>query len=984
MIPEAEVKKTKFSLIWLIPFAALITGIWIIYDQYSKKGVEITIEFKNGDGITEGKTALKYAGIKIGSVDKIKLNKDFSSVIVTAVIEKQYLHFAKKNSLFWLVKPRLEVGAISGVETIFTGQYIAVRPGHGEKHFSFKALENPPPSAENAPGLHLVLKSKTFSGLVPGSPVLYKKIKVGKVEAHSLSKNKDEVLIKILINPEYSMLVKKDTRFWNVSGFEISGDLSGVKIKADSFASVLDGGIAFDTPENNFKSPQLAENKDEFILYNNRENAMERGFPIKITFETGEGLIPNSTPLKYKGITIGKVSDIDIDKTTGKIIATVRLKENAKNAATENSKFWMVRPRLDIKGISGLSTIISGQYIEIQPAPGNPATEFKALSEPPFTDPNSPGLHIILKAKSKGSFSEGSPVYTRGIEAGRVEGYELSKDGVNISVHIFEKYCDLIFEGTRFWSESGIKIKGDLTGIDIQTGSLQSFVTGSIAFDTPFDKKTNACSGDIFTLFPDKEKASRTEKNITIIFDNADNLKKGTTPLKYKGMVIGKVTDVKYTANMEKIAAEVSLFANSPDISKKGSIFFLVTPQISPRGITGLETILSGAYINTFIGSGGYSNEFHALNTPPADHPDMKGKKIIIKTKKDNSFRQGTPIFYGSIEAGMITKTSLLSGNENIDMEALIYNDFKDLVSSKTKFFNISGINIKADLFEVELQSRNLSTIINGGIEFENIEDDSPKSDKKIFELYQSRQKALEKGFSVSLHLSDSYGIKENHTKIIYKGLTIGRIEKIRFNEHNKNFTAKAFIINEALNLIKESSKFYLRSAGFDFGKVKYPETILTGKFIELVEGKGAFKNEFTLLEKEDIKGLEIILESDNLGSLSIGKPVFYRQIKIGEITGFELNQTFDKVLIYAVIQEKYSEIVRENTKFWYTGGVAAKINLFGVKIKTGTLESILKGGIALATPDNDNMGEKAQNKAVFNLYENPEEKWLEWRPSIQ
>lgn len=145
MIPEAEVKKRKFSLIWLIPVAALITGIWMIYHHYSEKGIIISIEFKNGNGITEGKTAIKYAGMKIGTVDKIKLSNDFSSVIVNAVIEKQYSHFAKKNSLFWLVKPRLEVGAISGVETIFSGQYIAVRPGQGEKNFSFKALEYPPP-----------------------------------------------------------------------------------------------------------------------------------------------------------------------------------------------------------------------------------------------------------------------------------------------------------------------------------------------------------------------------------------------------------------------------------------------------------------------------------------------------------------------------------------------------------------------------------------------------------------------------------------------------------------------------------------------------------------------------------------------------------------------------------------------------------------------------------------------------------------------
>jgi paraquat-inducible protein B len=982
MIPEAEVKKRNFSLIWLIPVAALITGIWIIYHHYSEKGINISIEFKNGNGITEGKTAIKYAGIKIGTVDKIKLSNDFSSVIVNAVIEKQYSHFAKKNSLFWLVKPRLEVGAISGVETIFSGQYIAVRPGQGEKNFSFKALEDPPPSAENAPGLHLVLKSKTFSGLVPGSPVLFKKIRVGKVESYVLSDQGDEVLINILISPEYSKLVKKDTRFWNVSGFEVSGDLSGIKIKADSFASVLDGGIAFDTHLSGKKNNSAAENKDEFILYDNKENAMERGFEIIITFETGEGLIPNSTPLKYKGITIGKVTKIDIDQETGKINATIRLKENAINAATENSKFWMVKPRLDLKGISGLSTIISGQYIEVQPGNGKPMDKFQALSEPPFTDPDSPGLHLILQTKSKGSLSEGSPVYTRGIEAGRVEGYELSKNCVNISVHIYEKYSDLIFSDTRFWNQSGIKIKGGLSGIDIQTGNFQSFIAGSIAFDTPFDKRQKAKSGDFFKLYPDMESANTTEKKINILFEDSNHLKKGTTLLKYKGIEIGKVTDVKYTDNMEKIAAEVSLFPNAPDISKKGSVFFMVKPQIDSGGIKGLETIISGSYINTFIGNGTYQTEFEALKTPPAVHQDMKGKKIIIKASKNNFLKPATPVYYGSIEAGMITKTRLAENNENIDMEALIYDDFKNLVSSKTRFFNISGIDLKADLFEVNLKSKNISAIITGGIGFDNIENDLEKSDKIIFSLYDSKEKAMEKGFFIYLNLKDAFGIKENFTKIIYKGLTIGRIEKINFNEKNTYFKAKAFIKKEAENLIKESSQFYLRSAEFDLSGVKYPETLVSGKFIELIEGKGEFKDNFFVYDKKQIQGLEIILESSHLGSLSIGKPLLYRQIKIGEITDFKLKDTFDKVLIYAVIDEKYKTIVRENTKFWYTGGIATKINLLGVKIKTGTLESILKGGIAIATPDK--IGSEVQDKTVFKLHDKPEEKWLEWTPLIQ
>lgn len=984
MMPEAEIKKTKFSLIWLIPVIALFTGLWMIYDHYSDKGISITIEFKNGDGIVAGKTALKYSGIQIGKVEKVSLSDDFSTVIVSALIEKQYLHFAKKSSLFWLVKPRLEVGAISGVETIFTGQYIAVRPGNGEKNFSFQALEYPPPSAENAPGLHLMLRSKIFSGLVSGSPVLYKKIRVGKVESHTLSEKGDEVLIKILIEPEYSHLVKKDTRFWNVSGFEVSGDLSGIRIKADSFASVLDGGIAFENLESEELSNIPAKNKDEFYLYETKEKAMEKGFPIKIEFETGEGLVKSSTPLKYKGITIGKVIDININKENKKVVATVLVHEKAKAAATENSKFWMVKPRLDLKGISGLSTIISGQYIEVQAGGGKPQTEFKALREPPFFVPDSPGLHIILKSKSKGSFFKGSPVYTKGIEAGRVEGYELSKDGVNISVYIFDKYSNLVCSNTRFWNDSGIKISGNLSGIDIQTQSLQSLVSGSIAFETPLPKKIKASSNEVFKLYPDKKSALSTQSAISIIFKTADGLKKGSTPLKYKGMEIGEITNLEYTENMEKIRAKITLFPDAPDISKKGTVFFLVSPKISLKGISGIETILSGSYINTFIGKGEFQDEFEALEHPPLFHPDMKGQSITLNTGKNNFLKPGTPVFYSSIEAGIVKTVNISKNKEEVQMEVLIYDEFKNLISSKTRFFNISGIDIKADLFNLEISTKSLSSIISGGIGFENIEDNSIKTEKSNFNLYNSKDKAMAKGFFVNLIFEDVEGIKENNTKIIYKGLTIGKVENIKFNPENKTFTAKAFINKEAKSLLRQGSEFYLKGPEISMGGVKNPQTILTGNFIELTKGDGEFKNEFHVMKKKKIKGLEIVLEAEAPGSLTPGKPLMYRQIKVGEITKVELSKTFDKVMIYAVVEDRYKEIVRENTKFWYSGAIGIKVNLLGAKIKTGTLESILKGGVEFATPDNNRMGLPAKNGAVFKLYKNPEKRWFRWKPVIE
>ncbi|MGM0419225.1 MAG: MlaD family protein, partial [Thermodesulfobacteriota bacterium] len=782
MIPEAKIKKTKFSVIWLIPLVALITGLWMMYDNYSEKGTQITLEFKNGEGITENKTVIKYAGIKIGIVEEVKLNSNFDSVIVKAVIEKEYSHFAKENSLFWLVKPRLEVGGISGIETIFSGQYIAVRPGDGQKQLRFKALENPPPSSQTAPGLHLVLEAEDLGNLVPGSPVLYKKINVGKIESHSLSDKGENVLVNILINPKYTHLVNKETRFWNVSGISIKGDLSGIKIDTGTLSSVIDGGIAFDTPESE-KNAEPAGNNDKYTLYNNKEKAMEQGFLIKVEFDTGEGLVPGSTPVKYKGINIGKVINVDADNTCKTITADILLKEKAKNFATKNSKFWMVKPRLDLTGISGLSTIISGQYIEVQPSPGEPETEFKALSAPPFSDPDAPGLHIILKADSAKSLSEGSPVFTRGLEAGRVEGFEITDKGVNISVHIFAKYAKKVGTDSRFWNNSGFSVSGDLSGVKVDAGNLQSLVSGAISFDTPSKIEKKADSGSKFRLYADKEKAFATEKTIKISFDNASGLKKGITPLKYKGIEVGKITDIKYNKSNDNFIAEINIYPSAPDLAKDGSVFFAVRPQINLSGVKGLETVIGGTYINVYKGNGKRKSSFKAKDSPPPVHPDLTGKKINLIADKVDSPNKGSLIFYKGFEAGIVQDTKIK--NDKIIIKALIYDNFSDFLYTDTKFFKSGGIDFSADLSGININTENLESIIKGGISFDEPEKSSKKviENKTDFTLHKNRKKAMEDGFLINLKLKSGYGIKENSTKIIYKGIKLGEIRDIKIDK---------------------------------------------------------------------------------------------------------------------------------------------------------------------------------------------------------
>lgn len=983
-LPEAEVRRKNISIVWAIPLIALVIGLWTIHQNQSKKGVPITIIFENGQGIAPDKTLIKYSGVPVGTVKKVKLDQYTKKVIVNAVIKKEYIRFVKENTLFWLVKPRIEVGGVSGVETILTGIYITLRPGNGETSFNFKALENPPPSDPDSPGLHLVLKSSDLGSLVAGSPVLFKKIKVGKIESNALTKDGKNVLIHILINSQYSHLVKKNTRFWNVSGIEVKGDLGGIEVKAASLSSVIDGGITFETPDFEDLKPH-AENQDEFILYKNKDSAMERGFPIKIFFDSAEGIEPGTTPLKYKGMAIGKVTELNILKDSGRISATILVNEKAKAIASKGSIFWLVKPRLDLKGISGLNTIISGQYIEVRPVVGNETIiEFEALKSPPLTDPEAPGLHIIVKSKNLNSISEGSPVYTKGIEAGRVEGYAITNSGVDISIHIYEKYSDLINPCTRFYNESGISVSGDLSGINVNTGSLESLIIGGISFETPAHECSSKGLGNEFLLFESREKALLAGSKIKLYFDNALGLKKGITPVKYKGIEIGKITDISLNPD-NGVTAEISLYSGSPEIAKSGSIFHLVKPELGLDKLSGVETLLTGSYINVFIGKGPLQTEFSANKGPILNHLDIQGIKIKLKSMENPQLNSGTPLFFKGIEAGVIIKTEYNKKIESFFIDAVIYNDFSDLINQNTRFYKSGGIKLKADMSGVDFSVDNLKSLIIGKISFENLKNnfqDNYKNPKETYTLFSDREKAMKNGFFIKLDLKDSKDIFINRTKIIHKGLIIGEIKEIQPDENFERIICKAFINENARDLVRENSKFILKGPEIGINGVENLDSIFKGKFFSLEKGDGKLKNHFKINKISN--DLKIILEADRSGSISKGSPIYYRQVKVGRVIDIDLKDTADKVLVKIEINEKYSPIVRKNTKFWYTGAIATEIGLTGIKIKTETLESLIKGGIEFATPDSGIKLNAAENGDVFPMYMKPKKKWLKWNPEIE
>ncbi len=323
--PEAKIQtKRSFSIIWIVPIIALLIGGGLIFKAQSSKGPIITITFKNADGLTAGKTKVKYKDVEVGQVTDISFIEDLSGIVVTIEMQKNTKEFLTDDTRFWVVRARVGAGEVSGLGTLFSGAYIGIDPQPGgKKQRDFKGLETPPVLTKGLPGGHYTLKSKTLSSLDLGSPVYYRGIKVGKVVAHHFDQPSEEVLIEVFIHAPFHQKVFQNTRFWSASGIDLTMDASGIKVETESLVSIMTGGLAFDLREDELPE-EIAKSGRVFELYADSESRKEDTYVIKNYYlmyfdQSVRGLSPGAS-VEVMGVMIGEVVEtaLEYDETSQK------------------------------------------------------------------------------------------------------------------------------------------------------------------------------------------------------------------------------------------------------------------------------------------------------------------------------------------------------------------------------------------------------------------------------------------------------------------------------------------------------------------------------------------------------------------------------------------------------------------------------------------------------------------------------------------
>ena len=331
-VPRATTRRTRrISLIWIIPLVAVAIGGWLAWDTWSKEGPTIRISFDSGEGLQPGQSQLKFRDIVFGTVKSLELAPDHTHVVVTVATTHEAKPLLTDQTVFWVVKPRLFAGNVSGLETLLSGSYIGMMPGKagGKVQHKFVGQEDPPILQENIPGHTFLLKAERLGSISVGSPVFFRDLSVGEVLGWDIADMAEYVTIRAFVRAPYDSYVHDETRFWNASGVSVKLAGAGVEVQMESLKALLLGGIAFDTPEAEIHTAATAENH-VFPLFRDRDRAeaasYTRKIPLVSYFPGSVSGLARGSEVTMHGLVIGRVTDVrlayDADKDI--VVAPVR------------------------------------------------------------------------------------------------------------------------------------------------------------------------------------------------------------------------------------------------------------------------------------------------------------------------------------------------------------------------------------------------------------------------------------------------------------------------------------------------------------------------------------------------------------------------------------------------------------------------------------------------------------------------------------
>ncbi len=734
--------------------------------------------------------------------------------------------------------------------------------------------------------------------------------------------------------------------------------------------------------------PVLAAAATAWLFWSNWR---QKGPVIEIQFDSAPGIEAGRTPLLYRGVTAGKVTEVRLDAALKKAVVVVRLQEFAAKLGREGSVFWIDQPAVGIGNVTGLESLIQGHSIEARMGDGPPATHFVGRDRAPLTPMEFPALTLKLRAPNIPLVDRGSPVFYHGVTVGNVEDKELDSAGhPYLNVAIEKKFAGTVRRNARFWPVAAASLKVGSGGVKVDLPGLKALLAGGVEFEV-FGPPGDAVKDEgEFTLFANQSAARATGDPVRISFRGGEGIQPGQTEVRYLGVPVGYVESATLDVPNRAVVAVARFQPAFDRLHDQGAVFTLVGPRISLAGVTGLETLLSGPYVDLAPGGGnviadrfeGRSLADEGFRTTQAE---SEGVRVVLHAKVLPPLREGAPVLYRGLVAGRVEKAAM--GTDGPVLAAVIRKDFAASVGANTRFWQVPAVSLQAGPGVFKVDVAGVETLLQGGVAFDAFEAAGPSAnDGAKFELFATEFAARAVSPPVRITFENGQGLLAGQTQVRYLGLPVGLVEAV---------TAKGAKVEAVVRLQAEYGFLRRRGSAFSIARLNVSlkgisglETMVSGVYIDCVPAPGgglaeSFDGVSTAqatLEKKAETGLEIVVTATQT-NIDVDAPVTYRGLKVGRVERKILLADRGKVGLCLVIDPAHAGLVRENTKFWDAGGLRVGIGFFAFKVPSASLETLARGGLAFATPDEAGAGAAVARGHEFELNASPRREWLRWRP---
>ncbi|MBY7822766.1 MCE family protein [Vibrio fluvialis] len=817
-------------------------------------------------------------------------------------------------------------------------------------------------------------------GLVAGrTTIRYQGLEVGMVRDIKLSSDLNSIYVEADVYPEATRLLSADTRFWLVKP---TASLSGVS----GLDALVSGNYIAIQPGSNIDGQ--SDHPDEYHALDSAPSDLLANSGLTISLKASDlGGISIGSQIVYKKIPIGEVYSYQLDESAKSVIIQASIKNEYRHIITSESRFWNVSGVGTTVGFDGidvrlesLSALIGGSIAVDSPDGGEPVeqnTQFRL-----YRDLKTAGRGIPVKIDLPDNNNinpSGAPIIYRGIEIGQITNLQLNNDKIVASAAVQPAFSDLLNSGSHFVLEEA---KVSLTGVE----NLANLVKGNFLTLVPGE-------GDRARHFTAVRKAEFSQEQsrsvaLKLIAESSFGLEKDAQIL-YRGVAVGSVTAVKLAA--DKVEFDVLIDKQYASLVRSQSRFYVTGSASAALTESGLSVsippakqLLTGSISFVSEGSEKTQQSYRLYQNQSlaeiAKYNQSGSQTLQLFAPELPPVNAGSPLLYRNLKVGTVSSFKLTQSG--VVIEAKIENQYKHLITSQTVFWSRSGVEVNASLSGVSIKAAPLQTLIQGGIEFDNINGIENKQGE-LWKLYPDYQQAQKYGEEIMLVAQGNTGITVG-TPIKYNGVQVGEITDVLPDFSSPQVRFKARIQpTYAPYITKAGSVFWLAEAKVGLKGVSNLQNLIS-KAIEVKPGSGKATKQFTLSAMPyQAKGITFSLQSETRGSIDVGTPVLYRDIEVGRVTDVRLGNFADRVISTIEIESKYAYLVRENSLFWNTSGLDVSIGLSGANVKAGTLDSIVRGGITFATPEQKQLTAAAKSGQSFYLYPTPQEEWKKWRTAI-